>query len=214
MENNIEPDRPQRALRGGLFRRHTQSYYVIFKTFPRQYCLLERTTILRYTDGASSFPCWVTLHKFPFFSIAVHIRSVFCVPCTFCDNVQQCVDAAILSGKCSAVWDALSLQYTCTEGSVSVHMHQQASHTHVYVDVPCACVAHMYPFCTSLQRDMCSKWTTTNYWDKPKWEHSHLPSLEMTGDFLWLKSLAPKVGCVRAILIAATTIAEIKIADH
>jgi len=36
----------------------------------------------------------------------------------------------------------------------------------------------------------------------------------MTGDFLWLKSLAPKVGCVRAILIAATTIAEIKIADH
>jgi hypothetical protein len=29
-------------------------------------------------------------------SIAVHIHSVFCVPCTVCDNVQQCADTAIL----------------------------------------------------------------------------------------------------------------------
>jgi len=29
-------------------------------------------------------------------SIAVHIHIVFCVPCTVCDNVQQCADTAIL----------------------------------------------------------------------------------------------------------------------
>jgi hypothetical protein len=36
-------------------------------------------------------------------SIAVHIHSVFCVPCAVCDNVQQCADIAILCGNCSAV---------------------------------------------------------------------------------------------------------------
>jgi len=29
-------------------------------------------------------------------SIAVHIQSVFCVPCTVCDNVQQSADIAIV----------------------------------------------------------------------------------------------------------------------
>jgi len=58
-------------------------------------------------------------------SIAVHMHSVFCVPCTVCDNVQQYADTAILCGNCSAVWDAVSLQYTCTEESISVHVHNQ-----------------------------------------------------------------------------------------
>jgi len=38
-------------------------------------------------------------------SIAVHIQSVFCVPCTVCGVVQQCGDIAINCGNCSAVWD-------------------------------------------------------------------------------------------------------------
>jgi len=36
----------------------------------------------------------------------------------------------------------------------------------------------------------------------------------MTADFLMLNSLAPKDGCARAILVAATTVAAFKIADH
>jgi len=36
----------------------------------------------------------------------------------------------------------------------------------------------------------------------------------MTADFLSLKSLSPKGGCGSAILIAATIVAAIKIADH
>jgi hypothetical protein len=53
-------------------------------------------------------------------SIAVHIHSVFCVLCTVCDNVPKGADTAILCGNCSAVRDAVSLQYTCSECSVSV----------------------------------------------------------------------------------------------
>ena len=60
-------------------------------------------------------------------SIAVHMHSVFCVPCTVCDNVQQYADTAIICGNCSAVWHAVSLQYTCTEVSVSVHVHCRIS---------------------------------------------------------------------------------------
>jgi len=70
-------------------------------------------------------------------SIAVHIHSVFCVPCTVGDNVQQCADTAILCGNCSAVWDAVSLPYTCTEVSVSVHVHDQVEHTHTRENVFC-----------------------------------------------------------------------------
>jgi hypothetical protein len=50
-------------------------------------------------------------------SISVHIHSVFCVP-----SVIMCSSALILSSfrcNCSAVWDAVSLHYTCTEGAVS-----------------------------------------------------------------------------------------------
>ena len=57
--------------------------------------------------------------------ISVHIHSVFCVPCTVCVNVQHCTDTAVRSGNCSAVWDAVSVQYTWTEGSESVHVHHQ-----------------------------------------------------------------------------------------
>ena len=115
---------------------------------------------------ASSFQCYPPLLLISIFSIAVHIRSVFCVPCTVCDNVQHCAHTATLTGNCSAVWDALPFQYTCTGGSVSVHVHRQVSHTRVYVDVSCACVTHVYPFCLSLQPDTLRKWTTTNYCDR------------------------------------------------
>ena len=67
--------------------------------------------------------------------IAVHIHSVFCVSCTVCGNVQQCAGAAVLRGYCSAVWDAVSLQYTCTEGSVSVHVHWRLSISNVHRQV-------------------------------------------------------------------------------
>jgi len=69
-------------------------------------------------------------------SIAVHIHSVFCVPCTVCGVVLLCADTAIICGNCSAGWvvahfsaRALRAQYryTCTEGSVSVHVHHQYS---------------------------------------------------------------------------------------
>ena len=100
----------------------------------------------------------------------MHIRRVFCVPYTFCDNVQQVADTAIVSGNCSAVWDAVSLQYTCTEGPVSVHVQQQVSHTRVYVDVTCACDAHVYPFCLSVQRDKFMKRRATNYWNRRTWQ--------------------------------------------
>jgi len=158
------------------------------------------STTLRYTYGASSFPCYVPLLLISIsLSIAVHIRNVFCVPCTVCDNMQQCADTAILSGNCSAVWDALSLQYTCTEGSVSVHVHQEVSHTRVFVDVPCACVSLVYPFCLSLQRDTLRKWTGTNYWDRRTWEPSQLNPPRNDGRFFRLKCLAPKGRCARAI---------------
>jgi len=56
-------------------------------------------------------------------SISVHMHIVFCVRRTVCDNVQLCADTSVHTGNCSAVWDALSVQYTCTEGSESVHVH-------------------------------------------------------------------------------------------
>ena len=125
-----------------------------------------------------------------FFSIAVLIRNVFYVPCTSCENVQQCADTAILTGNCSGVWDAVSLQYTCKEGSVSVHLHQQVSHTRVYVDVPCACVTHVYPFCLSLQRDTLRKWTATNYCDRRTGEPTQLPLHQNEGRLMKVKALS------------------------
>jgi hypothetical protein len=57
--------------------------------------------------------------------IAVHMHSVFCVPCTVCDNVLQYADTAIHCGNCSVLWDAVLLQHTCTEGWLSVLVHNQ-----------------------------------------------------------------------------------------
>jgi len=68
----------------------------------------------------------------PFFSmllsIAVHIHSVFCVPCTVCDIVQQ----LSFRSNYSVVPDAVYLQYTCTDGAVSVTCTTRYR-THVHV---------------------------------------------------------------------------------
>ena len=85
-------------------------------------------------------------------SIAVHMHSVFCVPSTVCDNVQQFADTAVLSGNCSAVRDEVSVQYMRTEGLLSVQVHHHMPHTRVYMYVPCTCVVHVYPCSLSLQR--------------------------------------------------------------
>ena len=61
-------------------------------------------------------------------SISVHINSVFCVPCTVCDTVQQ----LSFRGNYSAVWDAVYLQYTSTDGAVSVTCTTRYR-THVHV---------------------------------------------------------------------------------
>jgi len=65
-------------------------------------------------------------------SIAVHIHSVFCVPCNVCEYVQQCADTAILSRWLQCCWDAVSLRYTCTDGSATVTWATR-NHTHVCV---------------------------------------------------------------------------------
>jgi len=86
-------------------------------------------------------------------SIAVHIHSVFCVPCTVCHNVQQCAGTAILKRL-------LQCSLRCAITSVHVHwglsighVHHQVPHTRVYVYVLTACAVHVYPFCLSLHRD-------------------------------------------------------------
>jgi len=65
-------------------------------------------------------------------SIAVHIHSVFCVPCTVCDIVQQ----LSFRGNYSAVWVMVYLQYTCTEGAVC-HVYHQVPHTRTCEKVFC-----------------------------------------------------------------------------
>jgi len=132
VENDVESDWPQRAFRGGKFKWLAYKKLIIFITSQTQTSLRELTTTLRYTYGATSFPCYISLLLiFISLSIALHILYVFCVPCTVCDNMQQCADTATLSGNCSAVWDALSLQFTCTEDSVSIHVHWRVTHTRV-----------------------------------------------------------------------------------
>ena len=183
---------------------HAIRLFNIFNS-PRQQWLREPTTILCYTYSASSFQCYFPFLLISIFlSIAVLLRNVFCVPCTFCDNVQQCADTAILSGNCSAVWDAVSLQYTCTEGSVSVHVHwglsigthaQQVSHTRVYLDLPCACVSHVYPFCLSLQRGALRKWTAANYWSRRTWAPTKHPLPRNEGRLFAVKALSNS-GCL------------------
>jgi hypothetical protein len=90
----------------------THSEYVIFNAFPRQHRLRESTTVLRHTYSASTVPSYIRL------LCTSTVCSVYCVP-----SVIMCSTALILpffSGNCIAVWDAVSLLYTCTEGSVSV----------------------------------------------------------------------------------------------
>jgi len=70
-------------------------------------------------------------------SISVHLHIVFCVPCTVCDNVQQCADTAVLSDNCSSVFDAVSVQYTCSEGSESVYVHHHVPNKRAFVKVFC-----------------------------------------------------------------------------
>ena len=111
----------------------------------------------------------VTLHVQCLFcsmlrSIAVHMHSVFCVPCTVCDNVQQCADTAILCGNCSAVWDAVSLQYTCTEGSVSVHVHHQVPHTRTRENVFRGNIVHY--FSENVGKYLALNFGTKNDWEK------------------------------------------------
>ena len=62
--------------------------------------------------------------------------------CTVSHNEQQSADTAVLSGKCSAVWDAASLQYTCTESSVSVHVHHQVQHTRARENTFCGNIVY------------------------------------------------------------------------
>jgi len=75
-------------------------------------------------------------------SIAVHIHSVFCVPCTVWNNVQQSADTAVLSCKCIAVWDAASLQYTGTDSLVSVHLYHQVQNTRARDNTFCGNIVH------------------------------------------------------------------------
>jgi len=53
-------------------------------------------------------------------SIAVHIHSVFCVPCTVLIMWSSPLVRPSSVGNCSAVSVAVSLRYMCTESSVSV----------------------------------------------------------------------------------------------
>jgi len=69
---------------------------------------------------------------------------VFCVPCTVSDNVQHCVVTAVLCGNCSGVWDALSVQYTCTEGSESVHVHLQVENKSALEKVFCGNIVNFF----------------------------------------------------------------------
>ena len=57
--------------------------------------------------------------------------------------MQQCADPDILTGNCSAVCDAVLIQYTCTGGSVSVNVQQQVLNTRVYVDVRRMCFSRV-----------------------------------------------------------------------
>jgi hypothetical protein len=80
------------------------SEYVIITAFPWQQWLREHTTMLRYTYSAFSVPCYFRL------LCTSTVRSVYRVP-----SVIMC-STANLCGNCSVVWDAVSLQDTCTEG--------------------------------------------------------------------------------------------------
>jgi len=100
---------------------HTHRKYVILIAFSRQLWLRQHTNVLRYTLSASSVPCYFRL-----LCIST-VCSVYRVP-----SVIMCSSTLILPsfcGNCSAVWDAVSLEYTCTEGSVSITCPTNNAHT-------------------------------------------------------------------------------------
>jgi len=77
-------------------------------------------------------------------SISVNMHILFCVPCTVCDIVQRCADTAVFSGNCSAVSDAVSVQYTCTEGSESVHVHHHVPNKRALYKVFCGNIVQFF----------------------------------------------------------------------
>ena len=82
------------------------------------------TTMLRYTYSVSSVPFYVPSLCTSTVCSVYRVLSVI-----MCSSVLIPPSSR---GNCSAVWDAVSVQYTCTEGSVSVTCTSRYR-THVYV---------------------------------------------------------------------------------
>jgi len=103
-------------------------------------------------------------------------------------------------------------QYTCTEGSVSVHMHNRCR-THVFIWTYRAHVFHtcIHSVCHYSEAH-CGNERLRITGPDVREHPPNTPSLEMKADYLRLKRLATQGVCALEILNSATTIPAIKFA--
>jgi len=201
VEINVEQDRPQRALCGGKFRWLTHTEYVILITSLQQHWLREHIEQLRYTNSASSVPCCVPL------LCTCTVCSVYRVP-----SVIMCSSSLILQSLAvTAVRFEMRYQFsTCALRAYYQYRCTTICRTHVCMCTSRALVLYTCIHAACLYSD--------THWGSERRRISRAdvredpPKVRPRNGFLNSKSFAPNSGCEWAILIAATIVAEIKIA--